>query len=269
VAVLALALTLYFRYSESAAKSTDEHVNRLIEDKLQPATKDINANIDKQLVPVNDKLSQLLQEVGELQGRFKQLDSGQKKLGNRIAQQESLSKLLDPNRILATIRAEIQFAEKEDRPLPASDLADYKNAVLAVHPSSAVEYWTTVAAIINYQSMLNQMSGEAPDPKEVSRPCLGVTNGGGDISFGNTFRGGLISNCIVDLDRESFSDVTFKNSVIRYNGGPTKLANVTFVNCTFILNIKAQDISTPESRNLLLALLNSPDQKEVRISTHS
>jgi len=262
VAVLALALTLYFRYSESAAKSADEHVDKLIEDKLKTATKDINSSIEKQLGPVNDKLSKLILDVGQLQGRFQQLDSGQKKLGNRIAQQESLSKLQDPNRILATIRAEIQSAVAEKRELPSSELADYRNAIHALPPSAA-NYWVTAAAIINYQSLLNQLSGEAPDPATVSKPCGMLTSGNGMMSFGNTFSGSL-QRCIVDLDNQTFRNVTFQDSIVRYHGGPVSLINVSFVNCRFVLAISGA--SPPARPELLFTILDSSDQKTVTVS---
>jgi hypothetical protein len=123
------------------------------------------------------------------------------------------------------------------------------------------DFWPTVAAIINYQSRVNQISGESPDPYKVSKPCALVT---GPESFRNQLIHEHLSNCIVDLDTNSFTDVTFKDSVIRYHGGQTTLQNVAFINCTFLLDLSSLKRS-PEKTTLLLSLLDSPDQKTVKI----
>jgi hypothetical protein len=258
VSVFAIVLTLWFHYTANASIASDEHVGTIVDAKLHPAVKDINENISKQLSPINDQLKALTQQVGQLQGRFEQLDSGQKKLGARLGQQEALNRLQDPRRILATIRAEIQFAENEKRTLPTAQLADYRDAVQAL-PASAYEYWTTVAAIINYQSRLNQMSGEAPDPTKVAEPCLGE-NARYNVFFGARFR-----NCMVVLDTESFNHATFQDSVIIYHGGPVSLNEITFVNCRFVLDFPPQH-ELPADKSLVLALLASPDQKSVHVS---
>jgi hypothetical protein len=144
---------------------------------------------------------------------------------------------------------------------------DVKVIALKLHQTSQTtpDFWTTLAAIVNYQSMLEQLSGEAPDPSKVSEPCPGFTRRDGIvISYGNTFIGGIHSTCLVDLDSNTFTNVTFKDSIIRYHGEPTTLHNVTFINCTFLLDLGS--IKTkPEKPALLLALLESPDQRIVKI----
>lgn len=256
-ALLALGVQSHFRSSDSAAKSADEHIGKLISNQLDPAVKDINANVDKQVGPLKDQLNVLAQQVGQLQGRFQQLDEGQKKLGTRMSQQESLGRLLDPNRVLATIRAEVQVAQQTNKLVQASDLADYKTALRTLS-SSSENYWTTVAAVINYQSLLNQLSGEAPDPTKVARPCL-------DEHYrNNTFNGGGFRNCYVVLDTESFNNLTFQDSVVIYHGGPVALNGVRFINCRFVLELSAQPVNPPQS-NLMLAILDSPDQKTIQV----
>jgi hypothetical protein len=255
-----IGLTLWFHYTAGELKASDEHIKSLIDAKLNPAVQAINSNIDQKLAPINQQLETLTQQVGQLQGRFQQLDTGQKKISARLDQQASLAKLMDPNRVLRTIREEIQTARRNGKLLPASDLADYKNAVHAV-PTSAYEYWTTVAAIINYQSFLEQLRGNAPNPYAVSEPCATLTNDGHMISQGNVTIGATFSNCIVDLDTETLRNVVFRNSVVRYSGGSTNLSNVTFVNCRFILNIGTK----PEKPELLLSLLDSPSAESIKI----
>jgi hypothetical protein len=164
---------------------------------------------------------------------------------------------------LSDIRATINTAETQRTILPPSQIAQFKKTIVATSPSVA-DYWTTMAAVINYQSLVNQMRGEAPDPAAVSSRCLGFTSGGNVLSYNNSFSGGDVSNCVVDLDEEQFHNITFHNSVIRYHGGPVILENVKFVNCRFVLELSAKPES-PAKQNLLIALLGSRDQKNVEI----
>jgi hypothetical protein len=53
-----------------------------------------------------------------------------------------------------------------------------------------------------YQSKINQLSDEAPDPLKVSRPCLGMANSRNMASQGNVFAGGTYVGCVVDLDTQ-------------------------------------------------------------------
>jgi hypothetical protein len=241
------------------------------------AVKDLNESMDKtverRLNPVTDKLDDVNSRLHDLEGWRKGVEGDvrilkesqnvqeqkQKEFGKKLSQQEALNRLQDPNRIFATIRAEIQIAEKGQQKLPPPQLADYKNALRAL-PSSTENYWKTVAAVINYQSLIDQMSGEAPDPAQVSRPCNAATGG-----YYNAYANVAFHNCIVDLDTQMFKNVEFRNSVIRYRGGPASLANVTFINCTFVLELAAHPV-TPVQKNLLLALLDSPDQKSVKVA---
>lgn len=261
VAIIVLAVvSLWPHFSDSAAKTSDEHVGNLIEGRLQPAVKDMDSYVDRQLVPINGQLANLNQEVGQLQGRFQQLDSKQKKLTDQIAEQGALARLEDPRRILATIREEIQMAEQVNRPLQKSDLADYRMALQGVSTSTA-DYWTTVAAVINYQSLLNQMSGEAPDPATVSGPCPLVGPNSHDESINSL----PIRNCVVSLDANAFENVTITDSVVQYRGGPVSLRNVRFVNCLFELRLATPPVAAP-SKDLILALLGSSNQQTIEIA---
>jgi hypothetical protein len=258
IGVLNICLLISYHNSANAATATDDHIARLVGDQLTPAIKGINDNVGKSIEPINKHLDDLSQQVAKLQGRFDQLDSEQKKASLRLDRQEALNRLEDPNRILATIQAEIQMAEEGKGTVSQLQLADYRAALFTLPPSAA-QYWKTMAAVINYQSLVNQLSGEAPDPVRVSRPCGGLTGG-----IGNVYGSFQYSNCVVDLDTQVFSNGTFRNCVIRYRGAATSLLNVKFINCRFVLDLTAQPSSTV-GKNLLFALLNSPDQKTVQI----
>ena len=251
----------------TAVNFVDSHIDKLFAPVDKKFT-DIGTKIDtvdKKFDPVNQKLMEQEGKLGIVQGQVNTLLSGhirltreQNRLKDQMEQQQALNRLQDPNRVLATIKAELQIAEAEKRKIPQSDLADYKNAVYALS-SSTREYWTTVAAIINYQSLLNQMSGEAPDPAKVAKPCFD------ERSSQNLFTNWRFHNCIVVLDTEAFEHVTFRDSVVIYHGGPVTLTDAIFVNCLFRLELP-QEHSVPTDTNLILAILNSPDQKNVHVT---
>lgn len=222
--VCAVFLTLYFHYAETASRSADEHVNSLI---------------DAKLAKVMDKLDGITSRLDKFEGWREGL--------------ETRSKLQ-----LQGIRAKIQSAEASKVSLPPSQLDNYRNTIRAI-PSSSGEYWQTVAAIINYQSLIKQRSGEAPDPAKVARPCIGPN------FTRSLFSGVMFRDCVVLLDTNQFQNVTFQDSVIQYRGGPVVLADVRFVNCRFVLELAANKPATPAQEKLLLALLNSPDQKIVQV----
>jgi hypothetical protein len=255
-----LGTTIYFHVSEANAKNTDEHMKSIIGNQLAQAINPVNDNINTKTGQLNDKIGGLSERIARIEGS---LGNRVSELETRADRQTSLVTLQNPARTLALVRAEIQVAEASGKTLPKTQLADYRKAVQAL-PASAFEYWTTVAAIINYQSKLNQMSGEAPDPATVSRPCEGITNEGRFISSGNTIANMHVSNCIADIDTDTFQNVTFVNSVIRYNGGSVTLMNVKFVNCRFVLNLPKN--KKPVSPNLLTALLESGDKASIGVN---
>jgi hypothetical protein len=165
---------------------------------------------------------------------------------------------------LTKIRTTIQTAETQRVVLPPSQITTYKKAVRATSPSSAADYWPTVAAIINYQSYINQLNGKAPDPATVAKPCDPTFyTPGGRFSYNNDYEGLNFSNCIVDLDTNIFKNVTFQNSVVRYRGGPISLVNVEFLNCHFDLML-SKGPAKPTEQQLLFTLLDS-DQQNVRM----
>lgn len=166
---------------------------------------------------------------------------------------------------LGTLKAALETAQQTGQVIPDTQLVDYKHA-LQQSPTSVSGYWTTVASIINYQSFLDQVQGRAPDPTAVSNHCFIVAPN----SYNNIYQDVPFSNCVVDLDTNSFSNVVFQNSVVRYRGGPVSLKNVRFVNCRFVLDIPTAAPVNRERDQLLMTLFNAPDTKIITIpSTRS
>jgi len=101
--------------------------------------KPLETEISGKLDGIGKNINDLLSRVGTLEGRFKQLDSDQKKLSGRLGAQEALNRVQDPPRLLAIIRTSIQAADASKQPLDTAVLADYRNAIQGL-PSSAHAY---------------------------------------------------------------------------------------------------------------------------------
>lgn len=145
-------------------------VNGLVKDLLAQAKTQNEEAMQRAIQPVSEQLR-------ELGSKLNGVENSQKNLTQRIASQEAINRLSDPNRTLAVIRAELELARQSSQVIPKSQLVDYRNALSAL-PESAPNYWATVADVVNYQSLVNQLSGKAPDPRSASRPCLGITGQG-------------------------------------------------------------------------------------------
>jgi len=164
---------------------------------------------------------------------------------------------------LPRIRQIVTAATKENVRVQVEDV---KQIALKLRQTNEAtpDFWMTAAAIINYQSFLNQMRGEAPDPVRISKPCV---QRGTNITFDGQILGAMVfEECVVDLDSNSFKKVVFRNSVIKYRGGPAFLEDVLFVNCRFEIDTKLE-ATAPTQPNLISALLNTDDQKNITIST--
>lgn len=240
-------------------EQADAHINSLIDAKLSPAAKDINNHIDTKIDGLSAQIQALDIRIARLEGPLARKVA---QLEKQSQQQASLAKVLDPNRTLATIRMEIDASERSGHLLSVSDVLDYKNIASAL-PQTAYQYWQTAAAIINYQSKINQLSGEAPDPNKVSGPCFGLTSAGSMTQRSNSFIGAFFSSCVVDVDTNLFANTVFKDSVIRYHGGKVRMSNVTFINCWFQLDVPPGPSPVDRGQQFLVTLLSSADQKHI------
>jgi hypothetical protein len=244
------SLTERYHNEANQATTSDEHTKLLVDERVQP-------KLDK----IYDRLNQLGQQFGELRGMLGKNTQAQDMLRQRLEQQVALANMTDPKRVdraVAIIRTEIEKARSSKKSIP---VAEYR-AALRDLPDTANGYWKTVAAIINYQSFLDQKVGLAPDPKSVAHWCPGLTAGsGGD----NVYNGQPISNCILDLDttHNDLENLTIRNSVIRYHGGPISVHNVVLMNCYFELDLTRAP--NPSETQLLRAILDSPEQKTVAL----
>jgi hypothetical protein len=225
-------------------------VSQRIDGTLTTLIDGIAANIEATKAPISNELI--------LGTKRENRHDEQTQLGRSAMLQDKAGVNLEGGKALAAIRSEIKQAEASRTKLSASRLSAYK-ATLHALPSSTEQYWGTVAAVINYQSFLNQMNGDAPDPTKVAKPCPIAPMPFVMVGFS-------VSECVIDLDKNQFRSIVFRNSVIRSAGGPFALQNVTFINCRFVVTLPEAAPSTPQQQNLMLALLNSPDQKNIQLS---
>lgn len=269
------AMTIWINwhsYGDNHSKVEEDRLAALIDSRISA-----NPGLSK----ISDKLDRIESRLAVMEGWKQGLESKikgvsdrqdasaqeQLRLKNSIEGQRSIARLMDPARILATIRAEIQIAERSKTAISEPQLVDYRNAIKAL-PENTYQYWQTIAAIINYQSLLNQLAGYAPDPEKVSKPCA-LSPGGGDGRLAvNNFFGGrtVIRQCNIDLSHNAnvMADVTFIDCVIRFSGTVVGIRKAAFINCRFILDLPPQ-VQKPVATNLLLALADG-NQRRVTIS---
>ena len=105
------------------------------------------------------------------------------------------------------------------------------------------ESWHTALEYLSYRTTLNKETQAYPTSQ-----CIAV---GGLAGINISVEASELNGCTQALDHIAWTNVVFKNSNIVYHGGPTKLENVEFINCRFIMDY------TPPSRELAKSLLAS------------
>jgi hypothetical protein len=254
--VLGIAvLGVIWHYSADSGAKTDKHINDLITEQITPLGKIANDEhigrvVGDQVRPLSEKLDKIAQDMAYLKGKAgianTKLNQSKKPDPNLLVNSSN------PNKALTNIRVSLEQAQKQKEILPDLTLAEYRKKVQTL-PTSATDYWVTVAAVINYQSYVNQIENKAPDPLQVAKPCLLTKGSGGNynlIQGANQF-----SRCIVDLDgtTNDVEGAVFRNSLIRWHGGPVTIKSATFINCRFVIDIKTE----PARPDLLKQLLAS------------
>ena len=274
IGLASIGTTWHFHSVDSDAKVSDEHIRNLVEDKFKPLNRDV---FDDKVGKLSDKIDELSDRMTRVEQRLDDLHSDlqkqselQKDIRKQALQAAALARLqADPADRLDKIRKDIQTAESKKEPIPYSKLVDYKLAVHALPPSAA-DYWKTVAAIINYESFLEQTLGHAPNPTKISRPCPLTTNS--PYTRDNLIVGTIVRGCIVDLDSANgFVGTIFVDCVVRYRGGRVAMQNVQFRNCAFQLDIPAEAPPIiPERDRILFTMLDAPNLRDITVtSTHS
>ncbi len=246
-------------HNEGTQKTTsDEHIGHLIDEKVNAAQAATNQRLGK----IDDQVAKVIQQLGQLQGTLHIYTPAHEKPKATVKQSDPnrMAESSNPDKALTGIRASLKQAQDQNRILPDLTLIEYKKKVQTL-PTSAADYWATAAAIINYQSYVNQIENKAPDPLQVAKPCLFLTQG---LGSNNVIEGPMqFSNCVVDLDgtQNLVQGAVFVNSVIQWHGGPVTIQPARFINCRFIIDITTK----PANPDLLQKLLAS-DQTNFTLS---
>jgi len=150
-----MALTLWFHYTASEAKASDEHVNALVDGKLNPALTELNRKVDAG----SNKLSDLTIETANLRKAVQTLADSQSKETQKIidrlistartASPRTASKLLDTaTSLLLVARSERIPADAEYFERTVAELKPLKDS--RVFPS----VFSVKLALASYRSSL-------------------------------------------------------------------------------------------------------------------
>jgi hypothetical protein len=241
-----LTYVISTRHADQAATTSDEHINSLIDKKLEPTRNDI---------------VQIRADIGTLKGQLEQLNSDLKhtkklQLDNLTIQFHAFQKAkitVDPT-VLADLGKEVvDFSRSKE-------------------PDIAEAAWTATASLASYRSFLNvsrapdiSNTKPTPDPANFgirwqSQPIPGAANWRQMFYFPNAFVPASEAAIFTDIGRENqvsrapplivfdapgtaikmdgqhWKNVVIRDAMIVYTGGPAILENVLFVNCTFSIS---------------------------------
>jgi hypothetical protein len=82
IGVCSVVLTVYFHYADSSAKASDDHSNRLIDAKVNPAVKEINDNLTR----LTGDIATLTTKTGNLQKAVETLADNQSKETQKLVE---------------------------------------------------------------------------------------------------------------------------------------------------------------------------------------
>jgi hypothetical protein len=146
----------------------------------------------------------------------------------------------------------------------ASESKDKANSDLA---------WKVVSQIVNYRSFLffdrqqyNRILSFPPCPTWNAEKATAQKVGPDGKPTGPVVKiqDFAMNNCSIDLDEaKDVVNITCKNCVIKYSGGPLRLKDVRFENCVFLFSIKTEP--SPGGKRLAQDLL-AANLRDVTIS---
>jgi hypothetical protein len=222
----------------------------LIDSKINTLRSDLAKDMDPKFDAINKRIDDALRDaLNSIVGR----GGGPTKDGKK----NTLS-VIEKGEII------IRMASDLDRRIDVGTLQQFSSLVsdsLRSNPQS-LPSWKTAAALINYKSRaLSQSVGTFLDLQAaMGMPrCATGTGGFANIGFDANFK------CSFDLGAElGLDNVTLKNAVVFYNGGPIRARNLTLDNCYFVINVAA--IPPPRAREAIERVLAS-NNNSVQVGT--
>lgn len=259
LSLFALGLTVYFRYADAAAKTSDEHAKNLIAEKVDPPVKEINNRLDK----VTSNISNLTNEISNLKKAVETLSDNQSKETQKTIERllraaQEAKKPQIAARFLDVAAALVSELRKEKHPAPPAFFQSSIEVLNQTIPRLKDASFAPLAAFAEYRSSLNAIPKSITPPglppialDDVSLDCNGIPGVIGIAArnpqvLGKTITNNAILNCTQILDGFAWVNVVFINTHIVYigtrgGGGPVVLRNVQFVNCTFEIHENDDD----------------------------
>lgn len=152
---------------------------------------------------------------------------------------------------------------------PPSEVAENLQKNFAVVPKDVPDYWRSVATFITYRSSANGVTLPVCDARVLNTRAISVV----DTKTGETKQVYRVAgpnqahDCLVDLDNlpapvEKIMDVTFTHCLIKYSGGPIRVAHCTFTNCMFLFVLQTEP---PQTAKRLIEAFLATGPNEVKI----
>jgi hypothetical protein len=248
-----------WRSGEKQSQVSDEHVNTLIESKLQPAISAINTNTEKKLEPLGvltADVSQLKGQVPELAGELHSLQTEVHNLGNTILQRLAPTKSMNSaqidqrfNQMSRLVEVAFDLNLAAGNPKETAVVAGRIENVLKSKPHSrpTAQAGISAAVHVNGYEAFSRALNEGKDGTAVRDMTLaGPPRRSFDdknfivgVGVSGREKARPVYNVVVkdlwqDLAWIPWIHVTFEHDKILYAGDDLFLADVSFKDCEFV-----------------------------------
>jgi hypothetical protein len=271
ISFIMLIIVVCFHYADSAAKSSDEHVNSLIDTKidtkLNPAMEKVSTHLDKVNAQLDTKIDAVIGKIGILSDRVSRLEGAR-----GIVDIPALRKQF--NKVIAETRSALD-SEKPGEPI---DIRKQMQAIAATLvnvkiPADAVNEGVSALVHVAAFNYFTQAFPSHPPDLIIHNSIMAGNKEGIHIegSVSVIADNVTIRDSAQDLSGIYWIHATFENTEIRYSGGPLFLADTTFKNCTFKFgdDPRSQEVRAAllglTKRNMAVSMLLANDFSSLRL----
>ena len=208
----------------------------------QDLKRDITMEVTAQLVPIQDKLQKMAEDIAKIKGADGIAQGSAPSLPGSALQKFAKMDQAELSHQLAKVADAVSEAQKKGAVVDNLDSVAAVQKTLSVLPLDTPDAIRATSAIINYASFVREKKGLFPNVETVrAKPCQFINLGDGPI---NVIRfevaRATLGGCGQRPDGLSLKDVTFQNAILTYNGGAIVLENVTFINCLFVISLPSR-----------------------------
>jgi len=231
-------LQVHYRGVESSAKSSDEHTNALIDAKLSPEVRGINASNTR----LSGNINNLATRIENLEKAVETLADNQSKEVQKI-----IKRLLDvartsppdtASKLMNTVASLVAATSSERAPATPDFFRDVSANLGEINKNGNADLKSISFSIQHKLAEYRSSLIPPPSVTAITLDCHSILGATGYAItnpniLGHTISDGVVANCFQPLDGIAWVNMTFVNSQILYLGGPVVLRNVQFINCTF------------------------------------